>query len=525
MIITYGCIEFQVERVYRWDNRAIYDESGVDYLYNHITIGVQAILNPFATFGNEYTGEGTRDYGSPMPNGGVMRAGTPANITVRDIQALVLQPRQVLTVHVGGTLILQSPLPCNWRAERTIQECDVKGGPKPIAFRVLAMHGEGKTMAVAFEIETFVNFFHHGNNPNIPVMLSNRWTMSHDIDELFYTTRTIQGHATFRKDNLLFKFDSERFPDDFRNYINHPIPYNFQRQSVRVSQSADATQLYYTITDKEMPGNLGHKSKIVKISGTYNCGTSLQDFFSSAGGIQNALKAGGLFEGAKALVSTGFPRISRSIALTVWGNRYASNQEMIDWLINAIAIYEFPASIGPPGVWKLAKQVFMSNSQRWEFDLANRRVSLYVNQELSAISNAALTALEQKRIWPDGTGNNAPAFLDGIPPMYIVFEETVNRDKRIAVSTNPRPANYGVRGSYLGVMMGQRLMNMAEAPYGVPVHQEFAANTPATRPIQRQAKTGNKSGALLGAGGQDAIQQPNTGVPDTAFFDNNGFVE
>lgn len=504
MIITYGCMSFEVERVYRWENRAIYDESGVDYLYNHITIGVQAVLNPLATVGNHYT----QTPFQPGPNG--LAIGEQALETVRDIQALIMQPRQLLTVYLGGQLVLQSPLPRNMPAkqlDRKLYECDAKGGPKPLAFRVIAIHGTGKTLICAFEIETFVNLF-NDTSAQTPTMLSNRWTMEQDIDELHYTTRTIRGTAVFRKDYLISQrfnratnLTVETFPDDFRYYINHPIPANFQRQSVRVSQSADGTQLYYTIVDREMPGNLGIGSKVVRMAGTYTCGTSWQNLFgiiSNDRGVINAPITTGLIglgremiRKAPAILDQILPRLSRNISLTVWGRRSTSTQDLIDFCSHAAGKFNF---IDPAKGWGL--KALIGGGYRWEIDLAHRRVSLYVHQEISGLTNRALQALGGGGQWPNT--KEGDRFLDGIPDLYVVFD-----------SNNPRPPDRGIRGTYLGVLMAQRLMNVAENPAAPPAHPSAAAVNQ-NQPEQR--KTWAVESGLGGAG--NYVPPPDFGAND-----------
>lgn len=411
MMLTYGCLSFEVERVYRWDYRAVYDDSGLDYLYDHVVIGVQAVFHPGATVSNDVTG---------TPRVGVNGVGFGAlgSESVRDLYTIMMQPRQKLTLTLGNKLVLESPL--RDPGTNASYSCDAKGGPQPLNFRVIAIHGVGKTLVCTFDIETWINGFN--NSSATPSLLSHRWTMSHDIDELNYTTRTIRGKAIFRKDHLVSHplWPAERYADDFRERIFHPIPLNFQRKSVHVTQSPDGTTLDYTITDQEQPANLGKYNPVLK--------------------IKSRLRMG--YDSPTMLGIT--PKRHVEITVQVWGRRSSTKQDLFKACARAAAAFGFGDVLSPT-----AKLYFRQN---WDVDLVDRYVGLTVGLTLSGFVDnfyTWATGRSFRDMWPTENGN---------------FPEAINGVTTVLPDENPRPEHSGARAGYFGRMVAQSLMNPATNP-------------------------------------------------------------
>ena len=445
MILTYGCLSFEIERVYRFDNRAIYDESGVDYLYNHVVIGVQAVLHPSATVSNDITRV-------PRVGQGILGInqqgfGTTGRETLRDISTIAMQPRQLLTVWLGGMLVLQSPLDKPGTGAHF--PCDAKGGPKPLSFRVIAVHGPGKTLVCTFEIETFVNQFNSPVSGVTPTLLSHRWTMSHDIDELSYTTRTISGTATYRKDYLAGhpQYAAEMFADDFRQRIFHAVPNGYKRMSVRVSQSSDGTQLWYTITDQEQTLNFGlqENSPVLRLQGNFGCGTD--------------------WIGGSSFIS--LPRLQRTLNITCWGRKTSTPQQLILTCARAAAAFKF----FDPLVADLKS--LMESSYNWDIALNERRVGLVIRQVLSSAGGTSFKAARGENLF-------FPKYTDDFPEGI----DTILVTNEIA---NPRPPIGGARGTSALRMVAQSLLDPATVP-------PQPTQTPSQLPTATNAK-------LTGVGG------------------------
>ncbi|MEG7727158.1 hypothetical protein U2063_15335, partial [Listeria monocytogenes] len=88
--------------------------------------------------------------------------------------------------------------------------CDVNNGPTPLYCNIVAVHGNG-TMIVDWAVEAWFN-----ECEIMQGVLSNRWTMSHDIDTDFWTTRTTEGVAIFRADVLFGSLGNFQVADNYR---------------------------------------------------------------------------------------------------------------------------------------------------------------------------------------------------------------------------------------------------------------------------------------------------------------------
>ena len=334
MWLTYGDVLMQMCRVYRWENRAVKSEDGLDYLHNHVVLGVQAVLHPAATRSNLLTGV-------PVING----FGQAGAISYRDLRTYMMQPRRRLEVRVGDELILESPQTLDEAPGNLIRptDCDVRGGPQPLDFRVLQTFGNTKTLLVAFEVETWVNDYL--NFYNGPYLLSHRWTVREGYDQLGFCTRTTTGRAVFRQDFLRSHdanpADAARlYADDFRHKFHHPLPDDFLREGVEVAQSSDGATLDYTFRDVQQPTQLAPDGPVRRVTGRYVVHDSVPTMFWYAN-----------------------RRVS--FTLEAWGRPGASRQALVDFIARVAASFGFTGAKGSPRNY---------HSRTWDVDLFDLRV-------------------------------------------------------------------------------------------------------------------------------------------------------
>lgn len=227
MAIDLGMLVYQgqpmfIENISRWDRRTVYTDDGAHKELTHHHIGVTAVWNPQATRS---------------------ALGKPALVSIAELSELLLTPRGKLTITIGGEVVLQSPAP---KAGGGSYPCDAKNGPNPIALNVTEIMGI-KTCIAYFEIETWIA------NPcqdNPTSILSHRWSMTHEYDDLLYCTRRIHGEAVFRTDYLN---DRGQLPDDFRRNFFHPLPTRMKREGMVVTASEDGASLTYDFVDVQQP--------------------------------------------------------------------------------------------------------------------------------------------------------------------------------------------------------------------------------------------------------------------------------
>jgi hypothetical protein len=225
--IAYGPQTFLIEKIHKWEQKNVYSEDGVQRLLVHHVIGVESVWNPKATRSDD--------------NG---RIGADSIARVREN---TLAPRQLLTVTIGGKVVLQAPVNKNDNGGR--YDCDARWGPAPICLNLIRFMGT-KTVVAYFEIECWVPVDCPSNRVSV---LAHRFEMSHDYDDEGYCTRTINGTAVFRRDLLE---DQNLVPDDFRARLFHPVPFRFKREAVRVSEASDGTSVRYTIKDVQQPATI-----------------------------------------------------------------------------------------------------------------------------------------------------------------------------------------------------------------------------------------------------------------------------
>lgn len=320
--ITYGTgsnmvtLDFVETRLY--ERTAIMD--GPTYLYTRHTLGVVAIYNP--------------ERNSPF----VAAPNFQAPIIDIALRHKLMLPRQKLLYTVGTTNVIHSPL--NLPAGLTT---DANNGPLPLYCHVEKVHGK-KTFKVYWVVQTDVN---ECPSSLPPIVLSHRWTMDHDIDEHFFTTRTIRGHAILRTDHML---KSSVTPDDYRPHFIHPIPNDFKRTHINVVAHEDGNALDYVVVDTEQPfvfDNFVRDRGVTKIEAYQNfeegsfafdtiartLATEIAAATTSAGTIPGLAAAATL--GALRGAEKSLPTIVHSFLVRVWGNRDADrgNLELVAWTI------------------------------------------------------------------------------------------------------------------------------------------------------------------------------------------------
>jgi hypothetical protein len=251
--ITYRGVELKIGRVTTFRQRAVYDDTGKNYLYTHFFIVCRCVWNPTATT--------SPDPANPFENA------LPA-VAMTQLRERLLTPRGVLVLQVGDDVLLESPLV---DANGARYEMDANNGPAPVSCDVISFHGV-KSMVVDFTIETWVSECQSRDGGGVfpaPSILAHEWEATEEIDELYMSTRTITGRVIFRTDFLAF---SGLGPDDYRQRLFHPIPSRFRRVSQKVTQDSDGTSIRYTVVDEEEPWGIGGGTDVLKMEGDYQIG-------------------------------------------------------------------------------------------------------------------------------------------------------------------------------------------------------------------------------------------------------------
>lgn len=172
----------------------------------------------------------------PVPN-------TPP-LTAKLIGERLTDPRGQLMVFAGtgedDELLLHSP---GWGFP-----CDAKNGPLPVGFHIFHSFGEAGTFFIKWACETFLN-------EHTPVytgdgLLSNRFSMTHSVDQDSFLTYLVTGTAIFDTRALHTVGDN---PDRIRPNLMLPIPRGFVRGNIEVEGMPGMEGVNYSYTDRQLP--------------------------------------------------------------------------------------------------------------------------------------------------------------------------------------------------------------------------------------------------------------------------------
>lgn len=371
--LIYNGIEISIQKVWTFDMRDVYTDDHAEYLYTHYLIEVQGVINPQAT---------SFLPGVPGDQRPQQQLGQTAGTTMIAIRHLLLQPRGVLTYDLGNDRVLESPQRFRNVLDNTIvrAKTDAKNGPHPIDCKIAEFHGT-KTLVITFKIETFIKECVYSKIPSAdgslvnawtsPV-LAHRWEMSESFDELFLSTRVINGWAVFRSDGLLNPFGPgfPLSPDDFRARMFHPIPDNFKRTHVDVAVSEDGLECRYQIVDEEQTLNISPTSGIAKMQVRYYRSVDWSITASPPSlpvGGSDPLDLAWLANVGISFVGGLLPSQVEGLHVQLWGKRNTSQQILVNSIIKVFQnVYNVP----------LVNFVSPFHRSDFQMDLVNRYAEL-----------------------------------------------------------------------------------------------------------------------------------------------------
>src|SRR5215831_6706001 len=160
----------------------------------------------------------------------------------------LLKPRQKLKVTAGGSVVLETPTG-NYKCDaQNGPTCEFVSVPKMIGYRHWVVH---------------VRFVAHTNDckESDSIVLTNTWTSTFDVDELFYPTRSVAGKAVLRTDMMR---NQHITADNFRADFFFPIDANYVRENINVRLAEDGATLLWSFQDVGRCYNVSETSPIRK---------------------------------------------------------------------------------------------------------------------------------------------------------------------------------------------------------------------------------------------------------------------
>jgi hypothetical protein len=455
--LIYNSVQLEVVESLPVQRRVVYD--GPVYLYTMWRIHVRAYYNPFAT---SYTGQP----GQEVPDPGA----TPA-LTDETVRHKLMQPRGKLVFTMGGpgpnpgdppnlnifggqggTLVILDCPPStfaggpggdqpNYTGGPAADQyfTDAANGPRPVVCVIRRISGF-KTWHVEFVIEAAVNeCFSYYSSP--AVILSQRWTMRHDIDRMGFTRRTVRGHAIFRSDVLLNIKNAN--PDDFREALLHPIPNNCERQNIMVEAHEDGLRVDYSFVDVEVSHMIsrGTVARLEAFARVYRHRPSLTDIGAGAVTVRNLWNLGGAIRGA-------LPTIAVRFTVRAWGNRNSSRVALRN-VCTKVLQAKLPSPGGVAGV----PAYTMDNETIYDI------VGRYVEMSVTMVGGVG----EQKSLIAGGAEGDDVLFPDLIKDDIAGVATVADTAGRAGANNN-----FG-RGTYLEACVAQALQGSCRNP-GTPLN-------------------------------------------------------
>jgi hypothetical protein len=232
--ITYNGVTIHGCTTRAFLQRPFYDQTDTDLLYYKFRVRVQGYVHGLGTqIGSVHT----------LPPAGVTGTfvGGAADAQVK-IRFRLEEPRHDFNYVIDGVSMLQCR---EFHGSRSIiSNQDLNNGPKPRVLDITHIVG-ANIFRIEWEIEICMLGCDDGDSvPNASGVLSNRWSLTDDMDKQFMRTRTYTGR--------LRAVSAKINPISFVNYVLPVLQRGFKRERVQYVVSASGLEMDYTITDREV---------------------------------------------------------------------------------------------------------------------------------------------------------------------------------------------------------------------------------------------------------------------------------
>lgn len=383
-VVTYGGIKLNNVVTRQWDEEIIYDQSGTDAIHQKFRLAFEGIL-----YVKDVQNAQMQWIDSQAGSGG-------SNIATLQtyVRSRLSQPRQELYVRIvensldhGGIPVDVILLHC--RPPQTSYDhwsfVDVDNGPKPRNVVVSQIVAD-KVMRISFTIECAL--VECVNQAVVPVIINNRWSVGEEMDENFFSTKTIRGRL--RLSNALAS------PHQWKPVVMPPQEPGFKRQRVSFVASENGLEAEYEIVDRQVHTSAPWPA--TSINGTYSQTTTDGIVFSSEVDVE----------------LQGSPSATRSDLLTralqvVDAKLGITKLTDNDFIYEQFAIME---SIGPENMVKILARIKHIGTETKEY-LSNLRTK-YLAQplKLPSLKGAIYDPRVSLSAWPYGEnpqgGQRAP---------------------------------------------------------------------------------------------------------------------
>jgi hypothetical protein len=230
-VVKYGDITMYNVLTSQMDQEIEYDESGTD------RIGIAYKM----TFdGVSHIDDNTRTH---IRGPGGFKRETAAD-HVRYLTQELTKTRKALSVVMDGVeVITATPTAQNGKLEiLDTGSTDIDNGPKPVGCNVTHI-SSGKYFRISWSVECLIAL-DPSTGAGSSNVVSNRWSITETIDDLYYTTRTIRGRLRMTSANVPAHWEKQ--------LVVPTLEDGFRRQAIQFLQSANGLDCDYEVIDKQV---------------------------------------------------------------------------------------------------------------------------------------------------------------------------------------------------------------------------------------------------------------------------------
>lgn len=238
--VNYGGVVIENCLTKRFEQEAVFDDSGTDLLYYKFTIRVIGWCHGISNISSVNI--------RPASSGG------DAALHHRKFRPVVMEPRLQFEMRLGVTTNLagQVLLKCDpstlsgVRGPTGTKGVDLNNGPKGRILSVTSIAGNQLLKVEAeFEICKLECGLNDSGTGNLTNVLNNRWSCVDEINSNFYTTRTFTGR-------LRLAYADGGGPHQFRDWVVPGLQPGLRRERMSFTASEDGLHLDYVVVDKEV---------------------------------------------------------------------------------------------------------------------------------------------------------------------------------------------------------------------------------------------------------------------------------
>lgn len=229
----YNCLTRQ------WDEEMVYDDSGTDLLYHRYRLRFEGIVHSLAVPSSE-------------PVGFTRALGARDSLASRyaDLRVALAQPRQAFSVSMQDAsrnfvTVLRAEAATTSTSHNRF--ADVDNGPKP--HNVTVTHVAGlNCWRVAFSID--VCLAECAESSTAPFVLGNRWSVSEEMDDNGFITRTFAGRLRLAISEALVAQIRNQAP--WRRLVVPSLEHGFRRDRMEFSTSVNGLECDYRVVDRQV---------------------------------------------------------------------------------------------------------------------------------------------------------------------------------------------------------------------------------------------------------------------------------